>query len=145
MRPKRKGEQTLYTHAHTKTQDSLSTILESLKQAESEARASQALRKGARSIDHHHAQGSLPKKGNRDDAVSSKKVKKSKSSQTKYRKDSIDRDSLITREKYQKYQADRIRKAFKEGKKKEILVRAATRLAEPSQVATAFPSTDLTI
>ncbi len=109
--------------------------MESLKQAESEARASQALRKGA-SADHH----ALPKKGSREVVApaSPKKAakKKNQSSQSKYRKDSVDRDSLITREKYQKYQADRIRKAFKEGKKREILVRATTRLAEPSQVAT---------
>ena len=108
------------------TQDSFSSILESLKQAEAEAKASQTLRKGA-TVDHGQ-----PRKGSKD--ASASKKKKSKDPQIKYRKDSVDHESLMTREKYQKIQADRIRKAFKEGKRKEILVRATTRLAEPSQV-----------
>jgi hypothetical protein len=33
-----------------------------------------------------------------------------------YRKDSVDRDSLKTREKYQRTQADRVRTCYKEGK-----------------------------
>jgi len=41
--------------------------------------------------------------------------------QAKYRKDSVDPDSLRTREKYQRAQADRVRKAFKEGKEQIIL------------------------
>lgn len=52
--------------------------------------------------------------------------------QSKFRKDSVDRDSLRTREIYQSKQAERIRVAFKEGKRREVLVRATTRLAEPA-------------
>jgi hypothetical protein len=48
--------------------------------------------------------------------------KQKKTSITKYRKDSVDTDSLRTREKYQRAQADRLRKAFKDGKQQILLV-----------------------
>lgn len=97
---------------------SISSLLESLQDAEKDSPKS--LRAASR-----EAAATVHKSSKQAD-ISSKKAK--------YRKDSVDSDSIRTREQYQKHQADRVRKAYKDGKRQEMLVRATTRLAEPSQV-----------
>jgi hypothetical protein len=73
------------------------------------------------------SRGSAPlKQGLRGKAVAAP----TKQQHAKYRKDSVDIDSLRTRELYQAKQAERIRVAFKEGKRREVLVKSTTRLAE---------------
>ena len=73
------------------------------------------------------SRGSAPlKQGLRGKAVAAPV----KQQNAKYRKDSVDIDSLRTRELYQAKQAERIRVAFKEGKRREVLVKSTTRLAE---------------
>lgn len=56
----------------------------------------------------------------------------------KYRKDSVDRESVRTREKYQKTQADRIRKCYMEGKP-EILLLGARDQVTTANVTWAVP------
>lgn len=97
---------------------SISSLLESLQDAEKDSPKS--LRAASR-----EAAATVHKSSKQADISSTK---------AKYRKDSVDSDSIRTREQYQKHQADRVRKAYRDGKRQEMLVRATTRLAEPSQV-----------
>lgn len=60
--------------------------------------------------------------GKHQQRAESSDVGKSRAKGAKYRKDSVDLDSLRTREKYQKTQADRVRQCYKEGKAQILLL-----------------------
>uniref|UniRef100_A0A7S1EDK5 Fe2OG dioxygenase domain-containing protein n=2 Tax=Hemiselmis andersenii TaxID=464988 RepID=A0A7S1EDK5_HEMAN len=104
---------------HTQ-KDTISQLLEQLKEGEA---AGTLLRDGS-----HTSRAS-----GRGGGQQASSPRGEKTQRAKFRKDSIDADSLRTREEYQKHQADRVRKAFKEGKRREVLVKSTTRLAEPAQ------------
>mmetsp|Transcript_48577 Transcript_48577/g.118315 ORF Transcript_48577/g.118315 Transcript_48577/m.118315 type:complete len:375 (+) Transcript_48577:137-1261(+) len=102
------------------SKDSLAALREAMHKAEQDkaAASSQSLREPM---------------GGAVKAPRARAEKSSKKSTAKFRKDSADLDSVRTREEYQRFQAERVSAAFRSGKRQEVLLRATTRLAEPSQ------------
>ena len=104
----------------TPAASALSRLIESL----GDAGGAEKLTALLRSADDAGAAAGRQRAGALDSAAAAASSGKIPARGAKYRKDSVDRESVRTREKYQKTQADRIRKCYMEGKPEILLLRA---------------------